>query len=504
MNILLFSEGYGANYLIMNPHPIMVGSYRIATHLRNNGHNVRTLAIWSAPFDEFKDLIRPFLTKYLDLIGISSTLIYNQPPLHDNHSEDLYIKLKYIKETAPHCILIMGGSTVGSVAFFHDPRLIKIHSMIDYFIQGQGEAAIDALIDHLVKKTKILMSNISPKIISDTVYKFEDFKNSKIIYHKSDYISQDDAVGIEFGRGCIFKCSFCGHQNIGKKPGELTKSENLIRDELIRNYEEYGIKYYYFTDDLLNDSVDRLERLVEVTSSLPFKLTYSAYIRLDLIHRFPVMADLLLESGLITGTAGIETLNDTSGKSVYKGLGFKRINEVLEICNKKWKGKVGIAGSFILGLPYDTEDTVYELIEWFDTKNPRETITDLNINALRLSKEMAINKSRYKYVQDMQRITGWINQKGYSFQKADEDASKAFDHFYKKYKVPIPFGAFDIPQVLALAERNGRLDEIKRFYFNREPLNDVSFVKDWHELRLKWYLDRRQEYFNNLRKEFNI
>jgi radical SAM superfamily enzyme YgiQ (UPF0313 family) len=504
MNVILFSEGFGANYLIMNPHPILAGAFRIATHLRNTGHKVKVLSIWSAPFEEFKELVKPFLKKDVALIGISSTLIYYQPPLFDVHTTDLLNKIKFIKEEAPWAKLVMGGSMVGSVAFFHDPRLIKIHSLVDYFIQGQGETSIDALIDHIDNNQKIITTHVTPKIISDSVYKFENFSDAEIVYSKDDNLTKDDAMGIEFGRGCIFKCSFCGHQNIGKRPGTLSKSSKLIKNELVRNYEEHGIKYYYFTDDLLNESVEKLESLVEVANSLPFKLTYSAYIRLDLIHRFPVMAKLLLESGMVTGTAGIETINDSSGKSVYKGLGFKRINEALEICNSTWNGKVGIAGSFILGLPHDTTDTVYELLEWFDTRLVQETITDLNINALRLSKEMATNKSKYQYTQDMQRITGWTNQKGYSFEQAEKDSFMAYQHFYKKYKMPIPFGAFDIPQVFALAEKNNRLDEIKEFYFTREKIDGVTTLEDWHTLRLKWYIARRQEYINSIKEDSRL
>jgi radical SAM superfamily enzyme YgiQ (UPF0313 family) len=491
MNVILFSESFGKEKLHRNPQAVLPSIYRIATHLRSNNHNVKTLPIWRSSLDVFKKVVEKHITDNVQVVGISTTLLYSIPFSQDEVS-DFYEKIKFIKKHQPKCKIIVGGSVVESTVFY---QIKSIFPYVDYFIKGNGEETIDAILRKIEFKSPLLTSNIDPVVCSDETYPHNTFNTSRIEYLENDYINKQDALGIELSRGCIFKCSYCNYPKIGKRPGDFIKESSTLREELIKNYEQYGIKYYYFTDDLLNESVEKMEELAELSSNLPFRLQYTAYIRLDLIHKWPIMADLLKESGLITGVAGIETINDASGKSVRKGLGINRINETLDICNTSWGGSTTITGSFILGLPHDTPDTAFQFKEWVDSQLVSQTISDIYISALRLvNSDMHDSKHNYTWNED--NVCGWVNKNGYSFESAEADSKDILKHFYKRYQVPAFFGGFDVPQVFAYAEHNGMLEEVKNFYKSRTAFNSVKSARDWYNLVEQWYLIRSSEFFN--------
>ena len=80
-------------------------------------------------------------------------------------------------------------------------------------------------------------------------------------YFDEDVILPNQRVGLELGRGCIFKCTFCEFNLIGKEKGTYTRSTSRLEDELKRNWEEYGVNRYWITDDTLNDDTKKLERI---------------------------------------------------------------------------------------------------------------------------------------------------------------------------------------------------------------------------------------------------
>jgi radical SAM superfamily enzyme YgiQ (UPF0313 family) len=503
MNILMFSEGFGLEKLFINHHGLSSGMYRIATHLREKGHSVRTLAIWRCSTDEFKNIVDPFINQFPDIIGISSTLLYNFP-LTEASIDDIFCKINYIKSHSPNSKIIVGGSLTSSMYFNH-PAMKKVYKLVDYFVKGQGEGVLDAILDNIENQKKLISNSVSPLIYEDTTYSVDNFETSNIEYLKNDYIESVDALSIEYSRGCIFKCSFCNYPGIGKRPGTFIKSKKTLKDEILKNYEEYGIKFYYFSDDLLNENLEKMRDLADIAASLPFEFRHCSYVRLDLIHKYPEMATLLRDSGAISITAGIETVNDQSGKSVLKGLGINRINETLEMCRELWKNKVGIHGSFIMGLPHDTNDTIYQLLEWFDTPLVKETLTDIIISPLKLFNEMSSKeKYNYKILNENQKTTEWVNKNGYSYKDAVRDSNIANNHFYNKYDLPVRFGAFDIPQMFAFADYHKVTDKISQTYFKREKNNLVSSLEDWNTLRQHWYSDRRNLYINNIKNDIKF
>ena len=196
-----------------------------------------------------------------------------------------------------------------------------------------------------------------------------------------------------------------------------------VRDELVKLWETRGTDLYYITDDTFNDDNDKMEEFHKLFTSLPFKPKFAAFLRLDLIDRFPHQADLLLEAGLVGNFFGIESFNHKSAKAIGKGLHPDRVKERLKWVREKWKGKVNTGVGLIIGLPYDDDKYFQELWEYVHSDD--YPVQHTSFNALHITdktkgvnlygSEFAMNPEIYGYSFN---DDGWVHkEQGLDFKK---------------------------------------------------------------------------------------
>jgi radical SAM superfamily enzyme YgiQ (UPF0313 family) len=127
-------------------------------------------------------------------------------------------------------------------------------------------------------------------------------------------------------------------------------------------------------DDTYNDTTDKVRTLYEqVFSKLPFKPDLTAYLRLDLLHRFPEQEEMLVGSGLRSALFGLETNNDASARAIGKGMPFAKQVAYMHKLKTTTFSDTLISSGFILGLPYDTRESIQQLREFLlSTDNPVE------------------------------------------------------------------------------------------------------------------------------------
>lgn len=357
---------YGNSTMPMSKY---AGTFRIATELRQNGYNVQTvdLTAFNGFDSDLEKILDKFLTEETLWVGISTTFltnIFGFPYFRSQqsfdkrfaHIKDLDKELRrfvdYIKSKSPKAKLIAGGS-----------RRFMIEQFGFKVFKFYNDKEIIEFTDYCSGKNK----NVNLKYLSDVVEgsEFADFTTSNIEFKNNDIVYHDEALPIEVSRGCLFKCKFCAFPMNGKSKGEWVKHTNVLLNELTKNYEEHGITNYIISDDTYNDSAEKVKLLYDdVYSKLPFKLSFTAYIRLDLMVRFPDTIDYLKESGLTSALFGIETINHDSGKAIGKGLDPKLQFQFLrELKNNQFKNILTHSG-FIVGLPKDRPNEM-ELLEEF-------------------------------------------------------------------------------------------------------------------------------------------
>jgi len=453
------------------------GIYVLASFLRRN--NIKTQTIWGWNYISyyiFADLCKKFLNENVKVVGISSTLLSNSNIKRPDDTynffgcslEETQKRFLLIKELAPNAKIVVGGSQVlyGEINSLPEARYI------DLFIKGQGEQALLELVKS--EKTRIPTESLTPPLVSNLTYPFHEFESTPTVFDPTDCIIPGESLAIEFARGCIFNCSFCSYEMRSKRPGTYNKSKNALREELIANYYNHGSTLYYSTDDLINDSEEKVQDILEVSQSLPFQLQYIGCVRLDLIRRYPNMAKNLIDSGMVGCFFGIETIDDSSGRRVGKGLGIDRINETIEICNRAWNGRMVGDASFIMGLPNHTPDTKYELMNWLEQSEVKNVIKNVSMHAMSITPRLGlsnIDKDPEKYgyyphdtTQDTianSRYGEDMNWKTdtYSFAQAKIDAVEVRTQFAKSKKyAPIP--SFFLPHLLSLSDKKQEMMEV--------------------------------------------
>lgn len=393
-DIVLFS-GVSRSTFEIRP----LGMYKIASVLRNNGYRVKTIDMFSSiTLEQFKLIVDNYVSDSTTLIGVSASVLknYQTNDYFGVSFDELIERFDYIRKKNNNIKFVLGGAQISNTV----DDIIKTFTMFDYVVKGQGEESILHIASHLKDGSKLTLNTITkPYIVTDKTYPYTTFNSSGITFHTDDNIQQGECLPLEIARGCVFKCKFCSYDLTNKDFFEFTKHEDLIREEFLYNYNNFKTQYYVIVDDLINDSEEKIDMLLRITKSLPFKVFITGYIRLDMLWRFPSTIDKLKEIGLVGAFMGIETINDASGRLVGKGLGRKRIEEALEMLYDRWDN-VHITAGFILGLPKDNTETVTELISWCRDKLKSSRLHCVHAHPLSINPSLdkaEIDKNPEKY-----------------------------------------------------------------------------------------------------------
>lgn len=151
---------------------------------------------------------------------------------------------------------------VGGPGIHADGHELLSEGIVDYYILGEGEIAIKELFDG--NDTYAGINGREPVQIDDLEnlplpnYDFFDFK-------KYDWLLEDPDVFIYGSRGCVRKCTFCDIASYW--PKFRYRSGRSIADEMIMNYEKYGVKNFYFADSLLNGNLKEFRYFLDRLSN---------------------------------------------------------------------------------------------------------------------------------------------------------------------------------------------------------------------------------------------
>lgn len=251
--------------------------------------------------------------------------------------------------------LLLGGAWVSKV---RRGNLFSLDKNC-YIITGYAEKYIE----DFTRQRLLDRQHQPPRLCDNGDYDDNAFHRSSILWQDTDLVTPDSVLPLEVSRGCAFNCAYCSYDR--KSTFDSFKNPDVLRDELIRNYETYGVTQYILVDDLYNDSDKKVRVLYDqVWSRLPFQPEWSAYMRLDMLWHDRESADIMRASGARLGGFGIETLDDRAGRSVGKGLGRKRILETLEFLKESWGQDVLVTGMFIAGLPHESLESIQQSMDW--------------------------------------------------------------------------------------------------------------------------------------------
>jgi hopanoid biosynthesis associated radical SAM protein HpnJ len=165
------------------------------------------------------------------------------------------------------------------------------------------------------------------------------------------------------GRGCRSKCTFClWPQTVGGHRYRVRSVGHVI-DE-IRLAKSYfpQVKKFFFDDDTFTDDRPRAEAIARELGKLG--VTWSCNAKANVSR---ATLEVMRENGLRLLLVGYETGNQQILNNIKKGMRIDIARRFTKDCHELG---VTIHGTFILGLPGETKETIEETIRFAAEINP--------------------------------------------------------------------------------------------------------------------------------------
>jgi hopanoid biosynthesis associated radical SAM protein HpnJ len=170
-------------------------------------------------------------------------------------------------------------------------------------------------------------------------------------------------VSIYTGRGCKSRCTFClwpqtvgGHTYRVRSPGHVADEVRSIQ----KNFPQ--VREIFFDDDTFTDNLPRAEAIARELGKLG--VTWSCNAKANVPR---ATLKVLKDNGLRLLLVGYESGNQQILHNIKKGMRIEVARQFTKDCHELG---VKIHGTFILGLPGETKETIQETIRFATEINP--------------------------------------------------------------------------------------------------------------------------------------
>ncbi len=174
---------------------------------------------------------------------------------------------------------------------------------------------------------------------------------------------QHPYVSIYTGRGCRSKCTFClWPQTVGGHKYRVRSPQNVVDEVRWIKENMPEVKEIFFDDDTFTDFRPRAEEIARGLGKLG--VTWSCNAKANVPYD---TLKIMKDNGLRLLLVGYESGNDQILHNIRKGLRTDIARRFTSDCRKLG---IAIHGTFILGLPGETADTIRETIQFAVDINP--------------------------------------------------------------------------------------------------------------------------------------
>ena len=164
-------------------------------------------------------------------------------------------------------------------------------------------------------------------------------------------------ISLYTGRGCPAPCSFClWPQTIGGHKYRVRSPQN-VADEMAHMKQIFPqVKEFFFDDDTFTANLPRAREIAKKLGSLG--ITWSCNSRANLDYD---TIKFFKDNGLRLFLVGYESGNDETLTRIKKGVTTAEMRRFTKDCHR---AGVVIHGTFILGLPIETRETIEQTINF--------------------------------------------------------------------------------------------------------------------------------------------
>ncbi|CAN5407130.1 hopanoid biosynthesis associated radical SAM protein HpnJ [soil metagenome] len=315
-------------------------------------------------------------------------------------------------------------------------------------------------------KDRAMIENMDDLPMVSPIYK-RDLQIEKYFggYLKHPYVS------FYTGRGCKSRCTFClwpqtigGHNYRGRSVAKVVEEVKYIMENIPET------KEIFFDDDTLTDIHSRVEEIAVALGELGFgkpgfPMTWSCNAKANVPRK---TLEILKANGLRLLLVGYESGNQQILHNIKKGLRVDVAKQFTKDCHELG---IVIHGTFILGLPGETEETIEETINYAKEINPHTIQVSL----------AAPYPGTFLYKQATE--NGWFDN---SNSLLTDDGNQIAQLSYPHLNATVIFDKVE--------------EFYKRFYFRPSKIGSIvwEMMRDWDMMKRR--LREGVEFFDFLRR----
>ncbi len=256
------------------------------------------------------------------------------------------------------------------------------------------------------------------------VYKRDlEIEKYTIGYLKDPYLS------LYTGRGCPAQCTFClWPQTIGGHKYRVRSPENVAAEMTHAKKLFPQVQEFFFDDDTFTANLPRAREIAQKLK--PLGMTWSCNSRANVNYE---TIKLMKDCGLRLFLVGYESGNQEILNRIKKGITIEEARQFTKVCKELG---VIIHGTFILGLPVETKETIEQTIRY---------AMDLDVFSIQVSLAAPYPGTE---LYEMARQNGWFAKKDKTDLVEDdglqqstleypglskEEIFESVDRFYRQY-----------------------------------------------------------------------
>jgi hopanoid biosynthesis associated radical SAM protein HpnJ len=170
-------------------------------------------------------------------------------------------------------------------------------------------------------------------------------------------------VSLYTGRGCKSRCTFClWPQTVGGHRYRVRSVEHVIEEIRLARHYFPQVKEFFFDDDTFTDNLPRAEAIARELGRLG--VTWSCNAKANVPR---ATLEVLRDNGLRLLLVGYESGNQQILHNIKKGMLVEVARRFTKDCHELG---ITIHGTFILGLPGESKETIEETIQFAAEINP--------------------------------------------------------------------------------------------------------------------------------------
>lgn len=256
----------------------------------------------------------------------------------------------------------------GAIFLTKNSEIMLKNKAISYIIYGEPEETLKELLQKEKESKDILglwyregfivkFSGVRPFIenLDELPFPARHLIDNNI-YRRPDN-NKVQAV-IKVSRGCPHHCYFCLATPTSGNKVRMRSADNIIA-EIRECITKYNIKNFIFWSDIFNQDREWTMLLCEKIIKSGLKFTWSANTRADTADER--MAKMMYKAGCrlvsIGSESGSQFILDKIGKNIT-------LNEIRDTVKAFKNAKIKIYNYFVLGLPWEDEDTATATIDF--------------------------------------------------------------------------------------------------------------------------------------------